>query len=375
MRFFLWLLLCSPLQLIQAQTQASTLAEWDSLGYTLAELFNEQNEDMDYYFDPVLFWERAIIGNTRQPEIRRLNEELLEDASNFKFSSIFISQNINVAYKFLRSRADSTLIVRQRINELEFSYLIFKLDYLQQEWKVVDIYFMVYDNYLSTMIQNTWYYPTVFEALGRDNAATILANSNIYREAKHLFREGEAERAYIKLSGIPLEERLHEYQVYKIFLAVKVEEEAKLLRSVEEYRQRFKQEKNLPLLFTDYYILTEDYDLAQEAINHIDSAIGGDNHLQFYKGLLYYLQDDYQKSVELMEEALFNDPASADYIAYLIATLVEHKDYRKAVQVLDKLVDRGYYSTYDLEVWVREEFRDFYKKGVFRRWLRQQYRS
>ena len=238
--FFLLILLYYPPNVWgQSINSASLSSEWDSLGYNFVELLNGRSTEVDYYFDADAFWKRLVIRNPKQKSIQKLNNELLSNAGNFKISAIFSNIGDNVQYKFLRSRADSLLVVQQRIDDLEFNYLFFKLQYLENDWRIVDIYFLVYETYLSTLIKNTVYFPIVFEALERNNAAIILENSKIFRESKHLYGEGEVERAYTKLSGIPQEERLKDYQVYKICLAGKVEDDRKLLRSVEEYKQMF----------------------------------------------------------------------------------------------------------------------------------------
>lgn len=376
MRFYFLLLLWFYAAILSGQSgeKEPSMAEWDSLGYQLVALLNAQSTDMDYYFSSTAFWKRVLIKNSRNKEVRQLNKELLEDGQRFQLSSVFLEGGQGTEYTYLRSRKDSTLIVRQRINEIEFNYILFKVDYLQQDWKVVDLYLMIYGTYLSTLIRNTIYFPTVFEALKRDNAALILANSKIYREAKHLYGEGEVERAYIKLSGIPVEERLREYQVYKIFLATKVEEDNKLIRSVDEYRERFEDRGDLDLLFLDYYIVTEEYHLALEAAARIDARIGGDIQLQFYKGVVHFLEDDWKKSVSVLQEALLLAPSEEYYISFVIALLEEKKSYAWAVEILQQSAEGGVFSAADLISWAQEKYPTLAKKRVFKRWVKQVYR-
>ncbi|MGH1336239.1 MAG: tetratricopeptide repeat protein [Aureispira sp.] len=372
MRFYCLLFLWFSFSTIWAQStdRDSIYAEWDSLGYTFVDLLNERNSEMDYYFASKAFWKRLIIKNPKSENVRVLNDDLLEDTKDFNISTIFGEVRDGVRYKFLHSRADSVLVVQQRLDDLEFNYLFFKLNYLEEDWKVVDIYFLIYDTYLSSLIRNTVYFPIVFEALGRSNAGVILENSKIYREAKHLYGEGETERAYLKLSGIPLEERLRDYQVYKIFLSGKVEDDRKLLRSVKEYQEKFGSTERLPLLFLDYYVVLEEYDAAIALVGRIDSIIGGDPYLNFYTGLLYYLKGDWKASGKLLEEALLFSPEEDYYVAFLMTVLVEHKAYRWAVNALDKLVKTEYYTQYELGYWVKLEYPKLARSRPFKRWLR-----
>lgn len=366
-----FLLLFSTVVYAQMAQDTPLPSEWDSLGCKLELLLNERSVDIDYYFAARAFWKRLIINNPKNENVRQFNEELLADASKFHISSIFVKGEEQVKYKFLHSRADSILVIQQRLDEVEFNYLFFKLDYFANDWKVVDIYFLVYDTYLSSLLKNTVYFPVVFEALERDNAATILENSRIYREAKHLYGEGDIKLAYLKLSGIPLEERLKEYQVYKIFLSTKIEDDKKLLRSVKEYYERFKDDKSLPLLFLDYYLITERYDLAMEAVERIDSTVGGDNYLQFYRGLIHHLKGNWKTSGAILEEAVLNTPEEEYYVAFLTSILVKERAYRWAVQVFEKLVKTEYYEKDELREWAKLEYPELVRSKPFKRWLRK----
>lgn len=368
--YFVLILLCYyPILWAQATHPNNLQMEWDSLGYEFVELLNGQSKEMDYYFDSDAFWKRLVIRNPKQESIQKLNNELLSNADNFKISAIFSDGGDHIQYKFLRSRADSLLVVQQRIDDLEFNYLFFKLQYLENDWKIVDIYFLVYDTYLSTLIKNTVYFPIVFEALERDNADIILENSKIFRESKHLYGEGEVERAYTKLSGIPQEERLKDYQVYKICLAAKVDDDQKLLRSVEEYQKMFGEDKVFSLLFLDYYVLIEDYDKALKTLWTIDSIVGGDPYLEFYRGLVYYLKDDWKNCLALLEQSVLAYPEEEYYFIFLIGILEERGAYRRAVKIMNKLVKEGHYDVYGLANWIAAEYPDLADSGPFKRWV------
>lgn len=373
MRLFFFLILLYYCPNIWAQSIGSKRlqSEWDSLGYEFVELLNGRSTEIDYYFDSDAFWKRLVIRNPKQENIQKLNKELLSNAGKFRISAIFSDVGDNVAYKFLRTRADSLLVVQQRIDDLEFNYLFFKLQYLENDWKIVDVYFLVYDTYLSALIKNTVYFPIVFEALERDNAATILENSKIFRESKHLYGEGEVERAYTKLSGIPQEERLKDYQVYKVCLAGKVEDDRKLLRSVEEYKKMFGEEDVFSLLFLDYYVLIEDYDKALQTLWTIDSIVGGDPYLEFYQGLIYYLKDDWKNCLAVLERSVLSYPEEEYYFIFLIGILEERRAYRRAVKIMEQCVRQEYYEVYSLANWAKAEYPALARSGPFKRWLRR----
>lgn len=370
--YFLLFLCCFP-RLFWAQSSDSTIkfAEWDSLGHEFVQLLNEQDKDMDYYFAPRAFWKRLIINNPRNTNIRQLNRDLLDQAEDFQISDVFLQGGEGVYYKYLHSQADSVLVVQQQVGEVELSYLLFKVDYFGREWKVVDVYFLIYESYLSTLIKNTIYFPIVFEALERENASLILENSKIYRESKHLYGEGEYEQAYLKISGIPLEERLKEYQVYKIFLATKLEEEHKFLRSVQEYQEHYKSEESLPLLLLDYYILTEAYEEALKAIEEINTKVGGDTYLDFYRAMVYYLKGDWKKSAALLEGILPAYPEEEYYVGLLLDILTERKAYKRAVKVLNQQVAAGILEDWQLSSWIKMNYPYFAKSGPFKKWDRK----
>ncbi len=315
-----------------------------------------------------------MVRHARHAEVKRLNQELLGDPNSFKISSAFAGAAAHSEFEYIHSRADSTLVIRQCNGELELDYLFFKVAYIQQDWKIIDLYMLIYDTYLSSLIRNTAYFPIVFEALERENSANILANSKIYKEARNLYSAGEVNLAYSKLSGIPLEERLRDYQVYKIFLATKIEEDEKLVRSVQEYQARFEQLEGLSLLLLDYYVVVEAYDSARQVIVQMDSMVGGDAHLHFYEGLLYMFEDNWQKSAERMEQADFENIEEEYFLSFLFIVLNEQKAHRQAIEVLDKLAATEYYTAADLVAWIRRELPTIARSGAFKRWAKRQSR-
>lgn len=373
MHFYFLLFFCFFSRLFWAQSSSSVIkfAEWDSLGHELVQLLNEQDKDMDYYFDPRAFWKRLIINNPSNNNVRQLNRDLLAQAEDFQLSDVFLQGGEAIYYQYLHSQADSVLVVQQHIGGEEFGYLMFKLDYFGREWKVVDVYFLIYETYLSTLIKNTVYFPIVFEALERENAALILENSKIYREAKHLDAQGEYEQAYLKLSGIPLEERLKEYQIYKIFLASRLEGNSKFLRSVEEYQEHYQKRESLPLLMLDYYLLIEAYEDALGAIEEINVKVGGDNYLDFYRAMVYHLQGDWKKSATLFEGALGFYPKEEYYLGLLLDILTNKKAYKRAIKVLDQQLEAGVLEHWQLSQWIQGNYPYFAKSAPFRKWNRK----
>lgn len=361
------LLFCLPLC---AQTPEPIAKEWENMGKNLAQLLEENNEDLDYYFDVSSFWKRVLVSNPVDPNIRRLNEDILKEIGSFSIHSALNVQPETYTFKFLCHRPDSVLVIRQWDDDEGFNYLLLKLDYLANRWKVVDIYTMTLGCYLSKQIKNTVYMPRILRLLGDERSRQYLANAEIYLEAALLFREQEYERAYTKISGIPLQERQNAYQRFKINVAIALVDENKLERSVTEFRTRFPEDKSLPIVLLDYYIVQEQFDKAISSITAIQEAVGDDAYLHYQKSLLHQLERDYKSALEEVNLALKTEPELETYHLQLFELYAQMRQRKKAIAVLDYLSAQYDYSSQDLYWWVEGYYPRLYKSGIFKRWYK-----
>lgn len=361
-------MVCWGLLSFQVQAQQT---EWDELGTILAELLYENDKDLDYFFDERAFWKRVLVPKPKNPDIQRLNKDILKEVVNFSIWEALDLTAKTDAFKYLYSHPDSVLVFRQWDEDGNFNYLLFKIDYLGNRWKVVDMYSVLLGKYLSAQIKTTLYLPRILRLLGDENARQHIANSEIYMEANQLNNDGEVDRAYSKISGIPVEERLMDHQRFKINLAISLESDEKIARSIKEHKSRFPKDKSLPIVLLDYNLLHEQYDQAIKALEIIQETIGRDAYLDYQKSIYYQLNKDQTEALEAILHAIQKEPEVEDYHLQHFAICASKGPRKKALHVLDVLMEHYDYCPEQIEWWLYEYYPKFYRSGAFKRWLRQ----
>lgn len=348
-------------------------AEWDKLGLTLTKLIQENNKDLNYYFDRVAFWERVLIMNPTNDGIKRLNDEILAEirVDGFDFKRMLDLEEDIYEYKYLYCRPDSVIFIRKWHADEGFNYLGFKVDFIANRWKVVDIYTVMLGNYLSQHIKKTIYVPRVLRLFDSKRSRQYLANSKIYTEAASLSREEELERAYLKISSIPLEERLVEHQQFKINLAIELADEDKLDRSAQEFKERFPNNKSLPIVLLDYYLTNGKYKKALEAIDLIREDIGDDAYMDYEKSLIQSFDQQHKAALENILLAIGKESGNEYYEFQLLEAYLNLRKHKEGVAQLERLRTVYDYNFAFLKLWVKRTYPKTARNCWFKRWAKK----
>ncbi|CAA6805067.1 MAG: Unknown protein [uncultured Aureispira sp.] len=367
-RYFFLLLFYLITSNIQAQDPTK---EWNALGHKMAAALSAHDQSIDQYFDKMALLNRFIAPNPINKDIKKFNREIRLQWKEFSIGSSLAKQPVLYQYEYIGIHEDSSLIIRQWEQEEGLNYLLFKLDYLNGTWIGVDLYIMMTGEFVSETMRNTVYLPTVIRLIQDGKKSRQgMSNAEIYIEASKLMRAEEYQRAYTKISGIPLEERLKAHQILKLNLSYYLDSNEKILKTIEEYQIRFPKDPSFEFIMLDKYFLEGKYDKALEAINTVEAFVGTDDYLNYQKGLIYHLMGDLKKSAAEMRTAIQLRPDQAFYYWELITILEWQKSYGKCVKVLEELQATFADSKAVLKEKVFKNYNVFPYTRKFKRWAK-----
>lgn len=358
--------------LLTSNTEAQTPTEaWNDLGIKIAKALNAHDESVDQYFDEIALLNRFIAQNPRNKDIKKFNEGLKLGWREFSLGRSLAKQPTLYKYEYIGIHSDSSLVIRQWDEEEGLNYFLFKLEYINGIWIGVDLYIMMTGEFMSETLRNTIYLPRVIRLLEDGKKSREgMSNAEIYLEANKLMLEEEYQRAYTKISGIPLEERLKAHQILKLNLSYYLDSDEKMLRTIEEYQSRFPSDPSFEFIMMDKHILEEEYEEALKSIEAVEQFIGEDDYLHYQKGLVYHLMEDFKKAEAEMRIAIEQRPTQEMYYWNLLTILEWQKKYKDGVKVLKELQTKFAYSKAVLKETVLAEYHVFPYTRKFKRWAR-----
>ncbi|MBL4649251.1 MAG: hypothetical protein JKY03_05925 [Aureispira sp.] len=367
-RYLFLLLLYLITSNIQAQVPTKA---WNELGLKIAATLNNHDQSVDQYFDKMAFLNRFIAQNPRNKDIKKFNRDIRSQWRKFSIGGSLAKQPTLFRYEYIGIHEDSSLVIRQWEVGEGLNYLLFKLDYINDTWIGVDLYVMMTGEFLSETMRNTVYLPTVIRLIqDGKKSRQEMSNSEIYIEASKLMQKEEYQRAYTKISGIPLKERLKAHQILKLNLSYYLDSNEKILRAIEEYQLRFPDDPSFEFIMLDKYFLEEKYEKALTAIATIEAFVGKDDYLNYQKGLIYHLMGDLRKSEAEMRKSIEQRPSEELYYWELLTILEWQKSYGKCVKVLDELQKEFAYSKANLREKTLEGYNIFPYTKKFKRWAK-----
>lgn len=359
--------------LITSNTQAQVPTEaWNELGINIAKALSKHDQSVDKYFDKMAFLKRFIAPNPRNKDIKKFNRQIRAQWGIFSLGGSLAKQPTLFNYEYIGMHEDSSLVIRQWEVGGGLNYLLFKLEYINDIWIGVDLYTMMTGEFLSETMRNTIYLPTVIRLIQDGKKSRQgMSNAEIYIEASKLMRNKEYQRAYTKISGIPLKERLKAHQILKLNLSYYLDSNEKIIKAIEEYKTRFPNDPSFEFIMLDKYFLEEKYEKVLAAIGTIEAFIGEDDYLHYQKGLVYHLMGDLKKSEAEMREAIQRRPSEELYYWELLTILEWQKDYAGCVKILNAVQEEFSYSKVALKEKTLEGYNVFPYTKKFRRWARK----
>ncbi len=155
--------------------------------------------------------------------------------------------------------------------------------------------------------------------------------------------------------------------LYRILITQNLTNEEYSL-ALHDYKKLFPDDPSLYLLSIDGFIIQERYSEALLSIDTLNTIIGGDDFLDFYRANIYYMNGDLQNA-ELKYASLINNYPDF-YMGYenLLYLYVEQEKNGQAVSVLENITRKFDYPKNQLIIEIETDLKKFSKSREFKQW-------
>ena len=109
-------------------------------------------------------------------------------------------------------------------------------------------------------------------------------------------------------------------------IASGLDNDEKYEAAINEYTTLYPNEPNMYLLLLDGYIIKKEYDKALYSVNEMDKMINKDPFLDYYRYLIYNMQDDSIHARSSIEMLMKNMPGFEDGMLEIIAYSLKEKN-------------------------------------------------
>jgi len=362
--------------LLGAQNQAIDTAKFDYMGQAIdSTLFAEDASYLNGLFDK----DHLINEVTRKSDdkfVKEFNtgfERGLRDS--FDLGQQIISEvGENGTYDFVKSRVNSKgeyhLLFRLYGDNEGLNYHDFKIQKVDNEYKIVDVFFFTSGEYLTETFRSL-YNATLSNRpgiLSKFFKKTVLDDLIKLKEIKPLMATGQYQAAHEKYKKLSSEgKKQKSIQLIGIQIASNIDDET-YGRYIKKYEESFPNDPSLYLISIDGYILSEEYDKSLVSIDKLDKSLGGDSFLNSLRANIYYYKNDLERAIELLEIFMYEYPYFFDGFDSALSLYVEAKKFESAVNILKIMMERFEVDKSDLKTVVEENFKDFVKSPEYIKW-------
>lgn len=169
---------------------------------------------------------------------------------------------------------------------------------------------------------------------------------------KQYMKDGEYENAKIAFQRLPY--NLRNTKMYEnIYMDIlsKISQE-EYLAEMERVTRKYEAMEGYDLMLLDVYLAQKKFDKALSCIDGIDSTVKGDPFLDYYRGLIYNMNNDKEKALGYYNKVALSMPDFADNYAELFAHYSNVKDKENA---------KKYYNIYKKLKGKDQELMSFYE--------------
>lgn len=307
-----------------------------------------------------------------------LNNFLLLDSSSY-FS---INNNLDLPktilsqiqktgyYNFIKyyKEGDYAHILFRYYNEGSINYHLYLLTKIEDEYKIIDLFVFFTGEYFSKTLFNV--FQDLFENYGNINNLSFQAENDIAEIRilqTHIRNENYqyALNQYYRLSEVFRNSK--QMMLYRILITQNLSED-EYSRTLFEFQELFPNDPSLYLLSIDGYILQKRYPDALESIDSLDSQLGGDDFLDYYRGNIYYLKRDFEKAEIKYSSLVNNYPNFYDAYESLLFLYIEQEKNAQAVSVLENITTKFSLPKEQLIMQIKNDFQKFSKSREFKQW-------
>jgi tetratricopeptide (TPR) repeat protein len=335
------------------------------------DVHGQQNDSLDVYHAYIF----EMLDNASQGEYAMLYEAIdLESIVDRATADLEIpeydlrmikmgmiegaSREIKTSYGALFDRADRieyvnydeidefySIVIRVS-GDFGLNYLSFSMETREDSVKIVDIYPFVSGEYVSESMNKTIkiilketnrsVFNNLLEALSgkekefTENLPNIVKIRNLNYEGKHQ----EARELY---ESLPESVQNHKYFILTMTNAAADLDDSFYLDLIERYLKYYPDDPSFPLVAIDGYLLRGNIQKAQEMIDELDDAIGGDPYLDIFRGNVARIGGNDEQASKYFKKAILKNMYWEEAYWSLIEIYLEEEDYTSVIQYLDRL--------------------------------------
>lgn len=211
------------------------------------------------------------------------------------------------------------------------NYLDIELTKLKKRVGIADIYiYLSGENFSKSMAE-------MFKQLKLDDKTNDVDNTiTQFQKVKQLVKDNNFKMAKTAFDKLPTSlKQTRMGGILNLQIASNLNDEA-YLEALELLEKKYGDEAGFQLSLIDFHLLKKDYNKALAAIDKVDKQINKDPMLDYYRGLIYGMDNDDKQSAVYHERAIQSIPDLAEAYPELVLIYAE----------TDKEKAQGYFKTY-----------------------------
>lgn len=284
------------------------------------------NQREPRYLDE-LFDEKALAGKIRsQLDASAPADELLSDMKNSLRKAalgdkIIESMGKDGTYELVKQYEKNNvqhLLFRLYATD-GINYHDFELSKRNGKAGIADVFiYMTGEDLSKTLASLMSSFNTKFKMHGE----SAMDFPNAIKRIRDLVMDNEFSKAYDYYQTLP-EDIKNERAVQLMYLQVcKGYSDEKYLQALNDFQARYPNDPNLDLLMIDAYIMSKQFPRAISSINKLDSFINKDTFLDYFRGLIYKMDNKNDTARIYLEQLYKNYPEFDDGVLELIANYI-----------------------------------------------------
>lgn len=271
-------------------------------------------------------------------------------------------------------------LIKEYVNEEGYSVLVYRaygeeginydeyvLGKIEGKIKIIDVFNVASGQLLSETLREI-----VENILGSKNTQLDPNKTKLLvQQTVTAYQSGDYETAVNTFNQLPEElkstrvMRLMEFSLYMWY------DEDIYKEKIEQYKEDYPHSASVDLMLIDYYTVKEEYDMAIASIEAVEELYPDDGALDYFKASVYLELNDCKSAVNSFQNATISSPEILDFKDGLSIAYMDCNQKEKGFEVVDELVDLGYYEYSDFELYLSIVYEDYESWPEYQQWISQ----
>lgn len=203
-----------------------------------------------------------------------------------------------------------------------------------------------------------------------DWATDWMKNMARIQEFAEEARSGKAEKALSIFDAFPESLRKNRMiQSIRVLAAARASDEA-IVKASDDYARLFPGDACRDIVCLDALIIRKDFVRAQDSVDRIDKAVGGDGFLDLIRGRLHLLRGKHPEARDAALKVIKNLPPLADPHWLLVEITLKEKKFGETVERLNALEKALEARVRPASLEADPEYAEFVKSPEYRDWVK-----